>query len=120
MLVADLHQKPPPRNTASGGGATCSVVAEVCEDVIAAVGNDGAVAAAGRNPCTDLDADLALRVAPLHRDILALAVPREPLVQRHRLYRRLVTYFYLRFSAPSVLEASRNGPIPWRFLMSRL
>ena len=85
MLVADLHQKPPPRNAASGGGAACSVLAEVCEDVIAAVGNDGAVAAAGRNPCTNLDAYLALRVAPLHRDILALAIPREPLVQRQTI-----------------------------------
>jgi hypothetical protein len=24
----------------------------------------------------------------------------------------LITYFYWRFSAPPVLEASRNGPIP--------
>jgi hypothetical protein len=35
------------------------------------------MAAVGMNPCTDLDANLALRVAPLHRDILALAVRRE-------------------------------------------
>jgi len=49
------------------GGGACSVI----------VGDDGAMAAVGMNPCTDLDANLALRVAPLHRDILALAVRRE-------------------------------------------
>ena len=59
------------------GGGACSVIVEVCEDVIAAVGDDGAMAAVGMNPCTDLDANLALRLAPLHRDILALAVRRE-------------------------------------------
>jgi hypothetical protein len=35
------------------------------------------VAAAGTNPGTDLDAVLALRVAPLHRDVIALAIRRE-------------------------------------------
>ena len=54
-----------------------AALAEVCENVRAAVGDDGAGAAAGRNPCTELDALLALRVAPAHRDVIALALRRE-------------------------------------------
>jgi hypothetical protein len=46
-----------------------ALLAEVCENVIAAVGDDGARA--------DHDAVLALRVAPVHRDIIALAVRRQ-------------------------------------------
>ena len=57
-----------------------ATLAEVCENVRAAVGDDGAGAAAGRNPCTELDALLALRVAPAHRDVIALALRRELLV----------------------------------------
>ena len=54
-----------------------ALLAEVSEDVIAAVGDDGAVAAAGTNSGTDLDAVLALRVASVHRDVIALAVRRQ-------------------------------------------
>jgi hypothetical protein len=51
-------------------------LAEVCENVITAVGDDGAGAHAGTNSCTDLDAVLALRVAPVHRHVIALALRR--------------------------------------------
>ena len=46
-----------------------ALLAEVCEDIIAAVYDDRARA--------DLDAVLALRVAPIHRDVIALAVRRQ-------------------------------------------
>jgi hypothetical protein len=53
-----------------------AVLAEVCENVITAVGDDGAGAHAGTNSCTDLDAVHALRMAPVHRHVIALALRR--------------------------------------------
>jgi len=57
-----------------------AALAEVCKNVGAGVGDDGAGAAAGRNGELVLDALLALRVAPARRDVVALALRRELLV----------------------------------------
>jgi hypothetical protein len=82
---SDLRRPTPSEDTTQERGLRrrrrrAAVLAEVCENVRAAVDDDGAGAAAGTNPSTDLDALLALRVAPTCRDVLALALRRELLV----------------------------------------
>jgi hypothetical protein len=57
-----------------------AALAEVCENVVTAVGDDGAMAHAGTNSCTDLDAVHALRMAPVDRHVIALALRRLLLV----------------------------------------